>query len=609
MDGTRHVNAQGHYAVAGLACLAFSACGGGGSSKDRTDTGEPTPSVDCGGGDLSCNGVDDDCDGVTDEPDEVLLVGWMDRDGDRFGGGDALEGCAALSADLWTGGDCDDADPDVHPGAWDRVGDGLDADCSGADRTCVDGPLQLAVDGDLVLSGDEADAVAADACAAGDWVRGAVLIENTDWQDLRALSCLCGVDEGVQVLTAPSLRTLDGLSPDLHMGLRVDLRFLPVLHSIAALGAMRWAAPLRNPAQLVLQDLPSLGSLDGMDGLTELDDLVVRGDVPADLGALATLAVVWQSLELRQTERTDIAGLDGLVRVGELRVEEAPNLHSLAPLDGLERVRFLTLSALPINNLDDFAALTRVDRRLTVAGMSGLTDLSGLPALTVLGGLYVLNNPALTSLAGLPEAVDAVDGDLVLVGNVGLDSPRGLGGLRWLGGDLVLGTSDGPSHVTSLVGLEGLEFIGGSLRVDRAPALQSLAGLDNLIEIGGDVVLTSVFEPSIASLSLAGVPALHTIHGGLVLYAHDRMVDLQGLESLARVGVIDMEANPMLRSTQGLSGLEDAGEVLIFDNDVMEDIVELYRIDHVDGAVCVEVPGSTTEPEAWLASLGRVNGC
>ncbi len=33
------------------------------------------------------------------------------------------------------GGDCDDADPDVHPGALDLPGDGVDADCDGQDAT------------------------------------------------------------------------------------------------------------------------------------------------------------------------------------------------------------------------------------------------------------------------------------------------------------------------------------------------------------------------------------------------------------------------------------------------------------------------------------------
>jgi hypothetical protein len=45
-------------------------------------------------------------------------------DGDMDGYIDALEG----------GDDCDDGDPNVHPGAPDKPGDGIDSDCDGTDE-------------------------------------------------------------------------------------------------------------------------------------------------------------------------------------------------------------------------------------------------------------------------------------------------------------------------------------------------------------------------------------------------------------------------------------------------------------------------------------------
>jgi arylsulfatase A-like enzyme len=43
------------------------------------------------------------------------------------------------------GGDCDDSDPDVHPGAVDLPGDGLDADCDGQDATsALPSPARMA---------------------------------------------------------------------------------------------------------------------------------------------------------------------------------------------------------------------------------------------------------------------------------------------------------------------------------------------------------------------------------------------------------------------------------------------------------------------------------
>lgn len=56
----------------------------------------------------------------------VLAAGrkLMDFDGDGY-------------ARAFGGGDCDDGDPDVHPGALDLPGDGIDADCDGQDATAA----------------------------------------------------------------------------------------------------------------------------------------------------------------------------------------------------------------------------------------------------------------------------------------------------------------------------------------------------------------------------------------------------------------------------------------------------------------------------------------
>ena len=74
-----------------------------------------------------CNEVDDDCDGVVDE--DGITVFYVDTDGDGWGTDteEAL-GCDPPSGFVVDPGDCDDADPTVHPEA-DEWCDGVDQDC------------------------------------------------------------------------------------------------------------------------------------------------------------------------------------------------------------------------------------------------------------------------------------------------------------------------------------------------------------------------------------------------------------------------------------------------------------------------------------------------
>lgn len=91
-----------------------------------------------------CDGVDNDCDGRVDNADASATsssVWYADADGD--GAGDprvSQVACVPGEGYLADGTDCDDANPDIHPGATERCRDEVDQDCDGApdpsDRIC-----------------------------------------------------------------------------------------------------------------------------------------------------------------------------------------------------------------------------------------------------------------------------------------------------------------------------------------------------------------------------------------------------------------------------------------------------------------------------------------
>lgn len=96
-----------------------------------------TAAVDCDdddpnvhpGATESCNNVDDDCNGQID--DNAGSKWCLDADGDGYGDpAKSLDSCDGISFLISVCGDCDDDNPEIHPGALERC-DEIDNNCDG----------------------------------------------------------------------------------------------------------------------------------------------------------------------------------------------------------------------------------------------------------------------------------------------------------------------------------------------------------------------------------------------------------------------------------------------------------------------------------------------
>ena len=108
---------------------------GEGGGCINTDCDDGDPEVNPGAREIPGDGVDQDCDGR----DGALRMNCLDRDGDGYG-----EGAGCIQTD------CDDSNPRIHRDRTEICSNGIDDDCLGGDRPCVqigEGPCMDA-DGD-----------------------------------------------------------------------------------------------------------------------------------------------------------------------------------------------------------------------------------------------------------------------------------------------------------------------------------------------------------------------------------------------------------------------------------------------------------------------------
>lgn len=97
---------------------------------DNTDCNDANAQVHPGATEI-CNGIDDDCDGQVDEGLPQYTY-YLDNDGDGYGSATTTITCSSTAPQGYAsrGGDCNDANAAIHPGATE-VCDGVDNNCNG----------------------------------------------------------------------------------------------------------------------------------------------------------------------------------------------------------------------------------------------------------------------------------------------------------------------------------------------------------------------------------------------------------------------------------------------------------------------------------------------
>lgn len=226
--------------------------------------------------------------------------------------------------------------------------------------------------------------------------------------------------------------------------------------------------------------------------------------------------------------------------------------------------------------LADLDCLCAVGGILQITG-TGLTELTALRALEATGGLEVVDNMRLETLAGL-SALSTVDGALLVAGNVEMVRIEGLSALTNSG---AVSLVDLP--LVNLRGLESLVTVTGDLTLDQLPELVSMEGMSSLDFVDGNFSVTNT-----GAHDFSGLDSIRRVRNALVLM--DSQASLEGLDSLATVGgTVRLERVSRLRDLNGLSGLaEIGGHLRIEDAATLSSISGMTALRNVTGSVWLE---------------------
>jgi hypothetical protein len=296
-------------------------------------------------------------------------------------------------------------------------------------------------------------------------------------------------------------------------------------------------------------------------------DLTLLGSGAVDLSMLSCLCSVGGELSIVESGLETLDGLDRLESVGSLSLVENRQLTDIQALGSLTEISGdAVLSGSPnLLNLLGLHGVTATGA-LTLDGL-GIASLRGLDSLVTVGGDLTLRDlPGLTDMNG-GSSLDFVDGTFLVEGTPDHDF-TGLDSIRRVRRALVVRDSE-----ASLVGLDSLGTIGGSLFLDGVPRISSLDGLSGLSEIGGHLRIYDA--PSLNSLS--GPSNLRNISGSLWLL-RTNVASISGLTGLIAVGGLHLDTNPYLTSTAGLPPVIELSELVLHWN---ADLVELTHLDTV----------------------------
>ncbi len=272
-------------------------------------------------------------------------------------------------------------------------------------------------------------------------LRGDLEIRDDAITDLTPLASLRCVGGNVIVRDADSITSLEGLGALEFVGGSLSIVSNDALETTRGLGAelvvedsLRIA---QNPALASLEGLAAAKSIGGelrisenpkVEALPNMATLATVGELRIEYNdALASIAGFGASSVTQVPGRVivvdngldSLAGLEGLVKTGGLEIW-GEGISDFAPLANLEETTFLSVQFTSAATLDGFDKLTQVNERLWIMNNPAMMSLAGLDNVRAVDAwVRIENNPELADVSALLGVTQAA-GELSVVQNASL---------------------------------------------------------------------------------------------------------------------------------------------------------------------------------------------
>ena len=340
----------------------------------------------------------------------------------------------------------------------------------------------------------------------------------------------------------------------------MDLTDNPELLSVTGL------SKITIGGRLTVTQNPRLTSLNGINIKPNMQDWVnvTYNAQLTDMTAVNSKLVSATSYGASHNDALTDISLPLLQTVSGLGIDTDPQLTKLnVPV--LTSAADITVNEVPKLSTFNISTLQNMTGRLYLNGGYNncpLTNLD-LPALKKCNGFEIHNFPAITNIDGFNnlETVGSltIENGVFTGANIRLKTINGFNKLKTITYSLDLFNATGSDHKAPLTTIKGFSQL-----TDMGAGL-SITGL-NLTDISGFKNLTSVREMSISATGLTGLDGFSKLTNAKI-----PGTDLQ-------YGVIDINNNPNLITTSGLSSLTTTNGIYFYSNPSLKDVNGLEKV-------------------------------